>query len=93
MLVENRIDVVPEPRTVEDWSAGEERDGCIGTHEPALPKRRQLADGDSGACDDEGLAAVERPHDLPALVPELSLTDLPRHTRSVARVLHDRRSG
>ncbi len=81
MLVEDRIDVGSEPRTVEDWSAREEGDGCVGAHEPTLPKRRQLADRDAVAGDDECLAAVERAHDLAAFVPKLSLADLSRHIR------------
>jgi hypothetical protein len=89
MLVEDRVDVGSEPRAVEDWSAREEGDGCVGADEPTPPKRRQLADRDAVAGDDERLAAVERAHDLPAFVPKLTLADLSRHIRSVARVLHD----
>jgi hypothetical protein len=88
MLVEDLIDVGSEAHSVEDWSAREDGDGCVGAHEPTLPKRRQLADGDAVACDDKRLAAIKRPHDLAALVPKLPLADLSRHTRTVARVLH-----
>jgi prevent-host-death family protein len=87
MLVEERIDVGSEPRTVQDWSAREKLDGCLGADEPTLSKRRQLADRNAVAGDDERLAAIERAHDLAALVPKLSLADLPRHIRSVALVL------
>jgi hypothetical protein len=79
LLVQNRIDIVSEPRAIEEWGPCEECDGCIGTHEPALPKRRQLPDGDTVAGDDERLPAIERPHDLSALVPKLSLADLSCH--------------
>jgi len=79
LLVENRIDVGSEPRTVEDWSAREQSDGCVGAHEPTLSERHQLADRDAVAGDDERLSTVERPHDLAALVPKLSLADLSRH--------------
>jgi hypothetical protein len=86
-LIEDRVDVVPEPRTVVTGSACEESDGCVGAHEPTLPERSQLADRDAVAGDDERLAAVERTHDLAAFVPKLALADLTRHARSVARVL------
>jgi hypothetical protein len=82
-LVEDRIDVGSESPTVDDRSAGEEGDGCVGAHEPALSQRRQLADRDAVPGHDERLAAVERAHDLAALVPELSLTDLSRHITGV----------
>jgi hypothetical protein len=68
MLVEDRIDVGSEPRTVEDWSAREEGDSCVGAHEATLPERRKLTDWDAVPGDDERLAAVERPHDLAAFV-------------------------
>jgi hypothetical protein len=89
MLVEDRIDVGSEPGTVQDWSAREECDGCVGAHEPTLPNRRQLTDRDAVTGHDERLAAVERAHDLTAFVPKLSLADLSRHTRSVAHVLRE----
>jgi hypothetical protein len=79
MLVDDRIDVGSESPTVDDRGAREEGDGCVGTHEPTLPDRRQLADRDAVTGNDERLAAVERAHDLAAVVPELSLTDLSRH--------------
>jgi hypothetical protein len=79
MLVEERIDVGSEPRTVEDWSAREELDGCLGAHEPTLSKRRQLADRNAVAGDDKRLAAIERAHDLAAFVAKLSLADLSCH--------------
>jgi hypothetical protein len=79
MLVEDRVDVGSEPRNVEDWSAREEGDGCISADEPSLPERRQLADRNAVAGDDECLAAIQRAHDLAAFVPKLSLTDLSRH--------------
>jgi hypothetical protein len=78
-LVDDSIDVGSESPAVDDRSAREEGDGCVGADEPTLPERRQLADRDSVTGDDEHLAAVERAHDLAALVPELSLTDLSRH--------------
>ena len=53
MLVEDRVDVGSEPRNVEDRSAREEGDGCISADEPSLPERRQLADRNAVAGDDE----------------------------------------
>jgi hypothetical protein len=82
-LVEDRIDVGSESPTVDDRSAGEEGDGCVGAHEPTFPERHELAHRDAVTGDDEHLAAVERAHDLAALVPELSLTDLSRHITGV----------
>ena len=79
MLVDDRVDVGSESFTVEDRSAREEGDRCVGAHELTLPERRQLADRDAVTGDDEHLATIERAHDLAALVPELSLTDLSRH--------------
>jgi hypothetical protein len=89
MLVEDRVDVGSEARAVEDGSAREDGDGCVGPDEPTLPNGRQFADRDAVAGDDERLAAVERAHDLPTFVPKLSLADLSRHIRNVARVLHE----
>src|SRR5256885_16078665 len=87
LLVEDRIDVGSETRTVEDWSARKEGDGRVGAHEPTLPKGRQLADRNAVAGDDERLAAIEGAHDLAAFVAKLSLADLAHHARSVAPVL------
>ncbi len=47
-------------------------------------QREELADGDAVAGDDEGLAVVELPHDLAAVVPQLPLRDLPAHAPTVA---------
>jgi hypothetical protein len=89
MLVDDSIGVGPEPRAFEEWSAREEGDGCVGAYEPTLPKGCELADRDAVTGYDKRLAAVERPHDLAAFVPKLSLADLSRHSPSVAHVLHD----
>src|SRR5439155_19660713 len=67
----------------------EESGRRLRTDELALPERRQLAYRNTVTGDDERLAAIERPHDLAALVTKLSLGDLSRHAHTVARVLQD----
>ena len=88
LLVEKRIDVVAEPPSVDGGRAVENGDCGLRCHELALSQRRQLSDRHAVASYDERLPAVERAHDLAALVPELALCDLPGHAAIVAHVLH-----
>ena len=78
-LVHNRVDVNPEALPIEHRRAREERNRRLGPNELPLTERRQLPDRNTVTSDDERLAAVERPHDLAALVAKLSLADLSRH--------------
>lgn len=87
VLVEQSVDVGPEPPEVEGWCACKDGDSSVGWNELALPERYQLADGHPVAGDDERLSAIERTHDLAALVAKLPLGDFPPHPSIVARVL------
>ncbi len=51
----------------------------FGARESVPPEGGELADRDAVSGHDVGVTAVEPPHDLPALVPQLSLGDLPSH--------------
>jgi len=64
---------VAEPVQVDARSAPEYSDGGVGIHEPVATKRGQLPDGYSMPGDDEGLTAVQSPHDLAAVVPRAVL--------------------
>jgi hypothetical protein len=64
VLIEGRVDVVPESREVDLGSAREGRRRHIRADEPASLQRHELANGGAVASDHEGLASVEGPHDL-----------------------------
>jgi hypothetical protein len=68
-LVENGIDVITEPLPLDRRCTRKSSDRSPRADELTLSKRCQLTDGNPVARDDEGLAAVERPHDLAALIP------------------------
>ena len=51
----------------------------FGTRESVPPEGGELADRDAVSGHDVGVTAIEPPHDLPAVVPQLSLGDLPSH--------------
>lgn len=89
-LIEPGVDVIAEPLKLDGRRAAEACSRGFCRDELTLTERRQLTNGDAVPGDDECFAAVERSHDLAALVSELPLRDLSRHARSVARVLHDR---
>ena len=57
------------------------RDKSVALH------RIELAHRYAVAGDDERLSPVERPHDLPAVIAQLALSNLTWHSGSVARVL------
>jgi len=68
-LIEPRIEVGPEPLELDGRSVAE-HGGCgFCCNELTLFERHQLSDWDSVARNDEGVSAVERPHDLAAFVP------------------------
>jgi hypothetical protein len=66
VLIEQRINVLPETRELDFRRAGEDRDGSGGSHELPLSEGRKLADRNPVASHDEGLPPVERAHDLAA---------------------------
>lgn len=84
VLVGVCIEVATEHLVVERWGTGEHRHRCFGADEAMTSERNELAHRDTAAGDDEGLAAVELAHDLPALVPKLSLRYLPGHGPTAA---------
>src|SRR5207245_1220030 len=90
-LIEDRVDLGSESLAIDRRCAREQSDGGLRADEPTLSQRCQFADRDAIAGDDERLAAVERSHDLAALVSKLPLRDLSRHRLIVAHVLHNPR--
>src|SRR5438105_9969216 len=82
-LVDNCVDLLPEPVELDRGCAGEHQNGRLGRNEGTLPKRRQLPHWDAVTSHEKGLAPVEPPHYLAASIPELALRDRPRHPRSV----------
>src|SRR5712691_7622990 len=87
VLVEQSVDVGPEAPELHPRCARKDGYTSVGRNELALPERRQLTNRHAVAGDDEGLSAVECPHDLSTLVAKFPLGDLAPHGRSVAHVL------
>ena len=87
ILVEHAVHVLPEPGRLDRRRAREGRRRGLGRDEDALAERRQLADGHAVARDHERLTAVERSHDLAALVAELALVIRRASKPNVARAL------
>jgi hypothetical protein len=86
-LIEIRSESIePHPR-----SAPECGDGRFGAYESVPTQGGKLADWDSISGDDERLALVELAHNLAAVITQLPLSDLFRHTESVALVLQSSR--
>ena len=67
-------------RQVDTGSIPKYRESSVGSDEPA-PKRRQFPDRHAMPGDDEGLAAVQTPHDFAAFIPELTLGDISGHAQ------------
>src|SRR5271165_6959115 len=73
------VQVGAKPGQIDTWSTLEYRDGSVGIHEPVAPQRGQLPDGYAVPGDDESLTPVQSPHDLAAVVPELTLGYVSSH--------------
>jgi len=87
ILIDGGVEIAAEAATSDSRGSGEHGGNALGGYEPSALDRNELAYRDAVSCDDERLPAVERAHDLSALVPELPLGDLARHAATVARVL------
>jgi hypothetical protein len=87
IVVDDRVDVRPEPVGCDGGRAGERGEGSLGGDEGAMAQRSELTDCHAVARHDKGLAAIERAHDVTAAVPQLPLGDLSGHDQNVARVL------
>ena len=73
------VEIAAEAFVVDRRRTTEHRD-CRLRADKALPAQRcELTDGHPIAGDDEGLAVVESPHDLPAVVAKFSLGDFLSH--------------
>ena len=93
ILIDQSVNVLPKTSERDAWRAGERGKGSFGRYEHPLSEGNELADGHAIARDDEGLPLVQGPHDSPAFVAELSLSDTSTHRRGiVARALRARRS-
>jgi len=82
VLVQVPIDIAAEPLWCDGRRTPEGRYRRLGRHELSL-ERLKLANRDAITCDYEGLASIEGAHDLAALVPQLSLSDLACHLERV----------
>lgn len=88
VLIDPRVDIRTEAIRVQGGSTGERGERNVGSHELSSPGGHKLANGHAVARDHEGLASVERPHDLATGVSKLALCDGAAHPSSVAQVLH-----
>ena len=73
VLIEALVDVDSELVSVDRRGVGERCQSGISGDEPAATHWSQLADGYAVAGDAEGLAGIERAHDLAAVVAQFSL--------------------
>ncbi len=85
VLGNHSIEIVPELVQIDCGCVTEQCHSGVGANEAVPAKRCQFAHWDSVASHDERLALVELSHDLPTVVPQLSLGDLSGHSSSVAR--------
>src|SRR5262249_3358870 len=79
------IEIATEALVVNVRRALEDCDNRVRTDKAVPSQWCELADGHAVTGHDERLAFIEAPHDLPAVVAELSLSDLPCHSPTVAR--------
>src|SRR5262245_47381681 len=89
VLVEHAVDLEPGPRGIDPRRGGERTEDHLRRNEPAAPKRDQLPHRRAVAGDDERLSLIEGPHDLAAVVPELSLSNLAHRVAIVALSLRN----
>ena len=78
-LIDDGVYVRAELLPVDRRCAHKEGDSSLRANELTMSQRRQLANWDPVASDDERLAAVKRAHDLAALISKLPLSDFSRH--------------
>ena len=86
-LIDEFVEVRSQAFEIDFGRSCEGRHGDVRRDEAVALHRSELAHRYAVAGDDERLSPVERPHDLPAFISELSLGDL-THSGSVALVLH-----
>jgi hypothetical protein len=85
-LVEHEIDVRPESFAIDGWCVSEDSADYLRGNELPSSKGDQLSDRHPVPGHDEGLASVEAPHDLAAIVSQFPLGDLLGHVAIVALV-------
>ena len=83
ILVDGGVEILPKPRDLHAGRACERGNRGFGCHKHPLAQRDQLANGYAIACNDEGFAPVQGPHDPPAFVSELPLRDCPAHLGAI----------
>lgn len=86
-MIEQAIDVRAKTLGVNSTKVPESCSRLFCRNELPTAKRAQLPDRRPIAGNDERLAAIEIAHDRTTVVAELTLGDLTRHSRNVARVL------
>ena len=78
------VEIGPEIRVVDAGGSPEEFDRSLSGNEAVTAQRGEFAHGDAVASHGERLAVIKFKHDLPAIVPQLALADLPAHVPIVA---------
>src|SRR6476469_6969119 len=79
ILIDVGIDVGKELLDIDWLCSSQEGKHGLRWNELAPPNRPQLPDRDAIAGDDEVLTAIQRPHDLSALVAQLALGQFSGH--------------
>jgi len=79
VLGRDLIEVVAKPGKVDARCTPEHGDCGLCRYEPVSTQGSQLSDGYAVPSHHEAFAAIESPHDLAAVVPELSLGDVSDH--------------
>jgi hypothetical protein len=87
ILVDQRINVCSEPRTIDRRRPSEGAKESCRRNEHAASHRQEFPYWYAVASDDVGLAAIEATHDLATVVPQCPLRDHLRHSFIVAPVL------
>lgn len=92
ILVENRIEIAPQPGSINRCGPPEDRESLFGGDQLAAAEGNKASYRNPVAGDKEGLPPVEPAHDLAAMVAQLPLGDRMRHSgecsaRATARLL------
>jgi hypothetical protein len=87
ILVDQRINVCSEPRTIDRRRPSEGAKESCRRNEHAASHRQEFPYWYAVTSDDVGLAAIEATHDLATVVPQCPLRDHLRHSVIVAPVL------
>src|SRR6266571_5872713 len=88
VLVDQFVHILSKPHSIDRRSPDESGQEELGWYGLPTSHWHELPDRHAIPGDDVGLASVQAPHYLTAIVPERSLRDYLRHQGIVARVRH-----